>query len=130
MTYTITNQCIRCDRCLTICPTGAIKQEKTHYWIDPKLCNNCVGFYSVAQCASVCPTNRGCISGSTTAFSQSVLVDTTGYWEQWFETYNCMVTRLRQTKHVGYWENWFDVYSQKISQLLTQSNSPLAKVQS
>lgn len=130
MTYTITNQCIRCDRCLTLCPTGAIQKVENQYWIDPWLCNNCVGFYRVAQCASVCPTNRGCIPDTTTGLNQPVLVDKAGYWEQWFETYNQMLLRLRQTQRSDYWESWFDTYSQKVSKLLTPSNSSLAKVQS
>jgi ferredoxin len=118
MTYTITNQCIGCDRCLSACPTGAIQKEETQFWIDSSLCNNCVGFYSVAQCAAACPTNQGCIPGATTVFSQLGLTATGEYWERWFDTYNRLVARLHRTQHSTYWEQWFDVYSQKVATLI------------
>lgn len=118
MAYTITNQCINCDRCLSICPTSAISYQDNHYSIDPDRCNNCVGYYSVAQCASVCPTNQGCIPGATSVFNQPTLLGSGDYWERWFATYNRMIERLHQAKQAAYWENWFDMYSQKVSTLM------------
>ena len=55
MTYTITSRCFGCDSCRPHCPTGAIRIENEQYWIDPTLCNNCVGHYSEPQCVVYCP---------------------------------------------------------------------------
>jgi DNA-binding transcriptional regulator YiaG/Pyruvate/2-oxoacid:ferredoxin oxidoreductase delta subunit len=57
MTYTITSACNQCNDCLSLCPTGAIKQEGEKLWIDPMLCNNCEGFYEQPLCASMCLNN-------------------------------------------------------------------------
>jgi Fe-S-cluster-containing dehydrogenase component len=119
MTYSITSQCIGCDRCQTLCPTGAIQTVQGTPTIDPNLCNNCVGHYGVAQCWAACPTSHGCIPGTTAAFSPAALQAYSGdYWERWFATYNQMISRLHQTQNSAYWERWFDIYSQKISKLL------------
>lgn len=123
MTYTITSQCIGCDRCLSICPTDAIQHYQGQYWIDPTACNNCAGFYSVAQCAAVCPTNQGCIPGSSAIFKKPELLHSGDYWERWFTTYNRMVARLHATKHAQYWEDWFDRYSQLVSRLIQDRKS-------
>lgn len=103
MSYSITSQCISCSRCLPSCPTGAIQQEGNIFWIESSLCNNCVGFYSVPQCVSACPTNSGCIP------------DLQEFWVRWFEKYNHLVSRLQQTEKTAYWEQWFDTYSQRIA---------------
>ncbi|MBE9182293.1 4Fe-4S binding protein [Oculatella sp. LEGE 06141] len=119
MTYSITNQCIECDRCLSACPTGAIQKTDQRYEIDPTRCNNCVGHYAIAQCWSACPTNHGCIPGITTVFNSSIgLTGSQDYWEQWFTTYNRMISRLHGVKHSEYWNDWFDGYAQRISNLL------------
>jgi ferredoxin len=41
---------IGCDRCLHLCPTGAIAPDGDHVAIDAKICAGC------GQCAAVCPT--------------------------------------------------------------------------
>jgi DNA-binding transcriptional regulator YiaG len=51
------NNCVGCDHCRPLCPTGAIKIENDEYWIDPSLCNNCEGYYPEPQCVIVCPNN-------------------------------------------------------------------------
>ncbi len=119
MTYTITSQCISCDRCLSACPTDAIRLDGERYQINPDLCNNCAGSYGVPQCWAMCPTTSGCIPDTAEAFRLAyTLSDSAEYWERWFEVYNRLVFRLHQTKQDGYWENWFDRYSQKLAILL------------
>jgi Fe-S-cluster-containing dehydrogenase component len=118
MTYTITSQCIGCDRCFSACPETAIQKEGTKFWIDPTRCNNCVGHYSVPQCVATCPTNQGCIPGASDVFKQIALANSGDYWERWFNTYDRLITRLHKAKHSAYWEQWFDVYSQKVSTLI------------
>ncbi len=39
-----------CDRCLTVCPTGAILPDGDHVIIDPDICAGC------GACAAVCPS--------------------------------------------------------------------------
>lgn len=46
-----------CDRCLNICPTGALTPDGDHVAVDPLICAGCGG------CASVCPS--GAISFET-----------------------------------------------------------------
>ena len=31
MSYQITEECIKCNRCLPICPTGAVTKDETHF---------------------------------------------------------------------------------------------------
>ncbi|MBF1999405.1 MAG: 4Fe-4S binding protein [Synechococcales cyanobacterium C42_A2020_086] len=103
MAYTITSQCVGCDRCYSQCPTGAIQRVDQQYWINPTLCNSCVGHYSVPQCAASCPTNSGCIP------------DADEYWTRWFARYSHLVSRLRSPhSQSAYWEHWFDVYSDRL----------------
>jgi ferredoxin len=119
MSYTITSQCISCDRCLSTCPTQAIQTKGNHYWIHPDLCNNCAGSYGVPQCWAVCPTNDGCVSGATAAFRMGyALSDPTEYWNRWFDTYNHLIFQLHQPPQDSYWEHWFDRYSQKLATLI------------
>jgi ferredoxin len=44
------SQIVGCDRCLNLCPTGAITPAGDHVAIDAQICAGC------GQCASVCPT--------------------------------------------------------------------------
>lgn len=111
MSYTITSQCIECQRCQPACPVGAIQWDGTRFKIDSDRCNSCVGYYSVPQCVAACPTNSGCIP------------DVHEFWEQWFTKYNHLVSRLHQPKQATYWEQWFDTYSHRLT---TQLRSPLA----
>ncbi|HEY9624433.1 MAG TPA: 4Fe-4S dicluster domain-containing protein [Crinalium sp.] len=131
MAYTITSQCIACDRCRSVCPTNAVKRDGTSFWIDINLCNNCVNAYSVPQCWASCPTDTGCMSfmsGVTAVASQKPSSQTeqhsADYWESWFTTYDRMVSRLRTAKRSEYWQQWFDAYAKVLSkQLQTQTNT-------
>jgi len=71
MTYTITSQCISCQRCQNACPTSAIQTDGTAFWIDVNSCNQCKGSHGVPQCWSVCPTNAGCVPLTTSTLTTS-----------------------------------------------------------
>ena len=128
MSHTITNDCIGCDRCLPVCPTNAITKDDWGYAIDPQVCNDCVGFYGVPQCAAICPTNYGCIPGTSMAFRQPLLRQSQDYWEQWFATYNSLISKLHESKRTAYWQRWFDTYAQELSKVLSKHHSSLAEV--
>ncbi|MEA5508206.1 4Fe-4S binding protein [Crocosphaera sp. UHCC 0190] len=120
MSYTITDQCITCHRCHKACPTGAIKIQNNVLLIDPTLCNDCQGYYGTPQCASVCPTNSGCLpTYQVTGGLKNQVAD---YWDSWFNHYNNLVARLKGKQTNPYWEQWFDVYSQEILTLTTVSS--------
>lgn len=58
MSYAISNRCIQCDSCLSLCPTGAITVVNgKDFWIDPTLCNNCEGYFPQPQCVLACPVD-------------------------------------------------------------------------
>jgi Fe-S-cluster-containing dehydrogenase component len=126
MPYTITNQCIGCGRCLSSCPSQAIYQDTSQYWIDSSRCSECVGVYSVPQCWAVCPTNDGCISTqAVTTVAIAPSNSSADYWEQWFNTYNHLVTRLKSSHTSDYWHSWFHSYASVLSNL----NPPTPKVE-
>jgi formate hydrogenlyase subunit 6/NADH:ubiquinone oxidoreductase subunit I len=124
MPYTITNKCIDCHRCESICPTGAIAQnEQQQYQIDSGRCNDCVGYYSVPQCWAACPTGGGCISSMATLPRSHKAKPANEYWEQWFEIYNSLVSGIKTNQLSDYWQSWFDKYSQTLSQQLQTPTS-------
>jgi len=55
MALLITEKCINCDMCEPECPNQAIALGSKVYEIDPARCTECVGFYEVPTCVSVCP---------------------------------------------------------------------------
>ncbi|NET35582.1 MAG: 4Fe-4S ferredoxin [Cyanothece sp. SIO1E1] len=131
MTYTITSQCISCDRCLSICPTHAIQSNGQTYSIDPNHCNSCIGHYSVPQCWSVCPTNEGCITftdGVTAVELTSASESSSDYWESWFTTYDRMVARLKANQQSDYWRHWFDAYAAALTKQFKSHRSQAIEV--
>ncbi|MEM7769672.1 MAG: 4Fe-4S binding protein [Cyanobacteria bacterium P01_E01_bin.6] len=125
MPYVITNQCIGCDRCLSVCPTQAVQRDEHHYWIDASQCNACEGVYRVAQCWAGCPTNNACISftDSVESVDSHALSRTFDYWDSWFDTYNRLVVRLKTTQSSAYWRHWFEQYSTFLSRLKDKTPS-------
>lgn len=109
MTYTITSNCIGCQRCLSACPTAAIAVDGAQVRINESRCNQCADSYSVPQCWAICPTSNGCIEAITTT--------TADYWETWFATYAHIVQRLRKTAKPQYWNAWFDRYAETLNRL-------------
>jgi ferredoxin len=117
MSYVITNQCIGCHRCVSICPTGAITQNEQRYQIDIERCNDCIGNYAVPQCWAGCPTNDGCVP--QTILTQSLFVTApSDYWDAWFRLYNTLISRLKANQQSEYWQHWFDTYSQALAHQL------------
>ena len=70
VTLLITEDCINCKACDTICPTNAIypggkdyqlknikykAPVKEHYYIVQDKCNFCEGVYEEPECANICP---------------------------------------------------------------------------
>ena len=66
----ITEDCINCRACDTICPSNAIypggkehelnnKKQKAlsneHYYIVPEKCTFCEGVYDKPECVAICP---------------------------------------------------------------------------
>ncbi|MBF2051569.1 MAG: 4Fe-4S binding protein [Elainella sp. C42_A2020_010] len=126
MTYMITNQCIGCNRCESVCPNQAITQNNHQYQINPERCNDCVGHYAVPQCWAACPTTNGCVP-DLTVLPQSLTISSNDYWENWFSLYDCLVSRLKANHQSEYWQSWFNTYSrysQKLSQHL-QTPTPV-----
>ncbi|NJR62492.1 MAG: 4Fe-4S binding protein [Cyanobacteria bacterium CRU_2_1] len=123
MTCIITSQCIECRRCESICPTGAITQNGQQYQINSERCNDCVGHYAVPQCWAACPTNGGCVP-NLAILPRSLSAKPSGdYWDDWFNTYNRLVSRLKTNQPSDYWQRWFDTYSQALSKQLQTPTS-------
>ncbi|WP_017298852.1 4Fe-4S dicluster domain-containing protein [Nodosilinea nodulosa] len=121
MSYTITRNCISCQRCLSACPTGAIQTNGTAFWIAVNRCTQCKGSHGVPQCWAVCPTNEGCVpltAGALTTNSDA----TADYWDSWFATYTSLLERLKASPQSSYWRRWFDAYSQSLKSLQAQYN--------
>ena len=57
MAYKITEDCISCGACESVCPNTAISQGADLYEIDAAKCTECKGFYDESQCSSVCPVD-------------------------------------------------------------------------
>ena len=55
MALLITNECISCDACVSVCPNDAISQGSSIYLVNPDLCTECVGAEDEPQCRTVCP---------------------------------------------------------------------------
>ena len=59
MATIITDECINCGVCEPECPNEAIDDGEGEgldfYYIDPKLCTECVGFHGEEACQEVCP---------------------------------------------------------------------------
>lgn len=55
MALSITDRCIACWACVTVCPNAAIAHVEGAFVIDPQRCTECMGDYPSAQCASICP---------------------------------------------------------------------------
>ncbi|RIL06171.1 MAG: 4Fe-4S ferredoxin [Proteobacteria bacterium] len=57
MANKITEACVNCGACESVCPSGGISKGPDIYVIDPALCSECVGFHHTQQCERVCPVD-------------------------------------------------------------------------
>ncbi len=73
MATMITSDCINCGACEPECPNNAISQGDPVYVIDPKLCNECVGFHDYEACAAVCPVDV-CVTDPNNIEAEEVLI--------------------------------------------------------
>ena len=57
MSLKITDECINCDVCESVCPNQAIYFDSSlnRYTINPDLCTECIGHFDVPQCDLFCP---------------------------------------------------------------------------
>jgi len=55
MALTITDACISCGACESVCPNEAIAVRVDQYAILPDRCTECVGFYAEPACQAACP---------------------------------------------------------------------------
>ena len=128
MTWTITNHCIDCQRCLSECPTGAIAPNGTQLWLDPNRCNDDEGHFNAPQSLSVCPLNEGYQPYVTEAVAVAIhqtQSNAADYWERWFDQYNRLIARLKAKRESEYWRHWFDSYTRSLEHLkATYARSP------
>jgi len=57
MANIITDECVNCGACESVCPANGISSNGDQYVIDASRCSECVGFYHTQQCARVCPVD-------------------------------------------------------------------------
>jgi len=51
MAYVISDACNKCGKCVPACPTDAIFEKETSFWIDPEKCVDC------GTCEPECPVS-------------------------------------------------------------------------
>jgi ferredoxin len=69
----ITPECINCAACVRECPNQAISPGDEYFVIDPERCTECVGFFEVEACQSVCPVEC-CLPDPQRVESEEVLL--------------------------------------------------------
>ncbi|MCP5068596.1 MAG: YfhL family 4Fe-4S dicluster ferredoxin [bacterium] len=75
MSILITDACVNCGACLTICPNGGISRGHERVVLSADLCTECVGFNSSLQCAEVCPIDLCIIRDPNHAETEAVLFE-------------------------------------------------------
>ena len=51
MAHVISDECISCGACSSVCPVEAISEGDDKYKIDPEICTDC------GACVEVCPVD-------------------------------------------------------------------------
>ena len=57
MANRITEACVNCGACESVCPSHGISRGPDIFVIDQDACSECVGFHHTQQCARVCPVD-------------------------------------------------------------------------
>ena len=57
----IASQCTACTACEAECPNVAISVKNGIYFINPKKCTECIGYFDTPQCVAVCPVENTCV---------------------------------------------------------------------
>ncbi len=89
MSTLIIEECINCGACEPECPNTAIYEggaqweldgeshpalREDTYYIAPKKCTECVGFFDQEQCAAVCPVDC-CVPDPNIPETEEVLIE-------------------------------------------------------
>ena len=70
----ITEECVNCGACESMCPGGGISEGEETFVIDPSRCTECVGFHHTQQCARVCPVDC-CVVDPNNIEAEAALFD-------------------------------------------------------
>jgi ferredoxin len=70
----ITEDCVNCGACESMCPAGGISEGSETFVIDPSRCSECVGFHHTPQCARVCPVDC-CVIDLNNVESEAMLFE-------------------------------------------------------
>jgi Fe-S-cluster-containing dehydrogenase component len=71
----ITDACVNCGACLSICPNDGISRGEYKVELDAALCTECVGAASTEQCATVCPIDDVCIPDPDNVATEAALFE-------------------------------------------------------
>ncbi|ABK43718.1 4Fe-4S ferredoxin, iron-sulfur binding domain protein [Magnetococcus marinus MC-1] len=62
MALSITEKCVNCWACETVCPSDAIVAASPHFLIKADACSECDGHYADYQCAAICPVEEAILN--------------------------------------------------------------------
>jgi ferredoxin len=74
--------CISCSCCEPVCPNNAITDGSENpevsqgvYWINPSICNECVGSSAYEECEAVCPVENCIFPDPNRVETEEVLIE-------------------------------------------------------
>lgn len=90
MANKITEACVNCGACESVCPSGGISKGPDIFVIDTAACTECVGFYHTQQCARVCPVDASLVDTDNVETEADL-----------FEKAQKMAAKTGRTLHLG-----------------------------